>query len=314
MKPHIKYISQYDEGIFSNDYSKEALKLLPGLDMKKIMQFINESDDYTTEECAKTKKNIFNHLQSIYIVAELASSQMNKFNEAMDKQKDMMINMLKNLNLDERLKARVEEITKEEEEEENKNSMSTDEMMKKLGEVLGEDNFVFQLAKDVAEEINMGKDGDTPVDAINMLFANNGQRLQELIVTITEKIQDRVDRGEITPEQLVEHASQMKERLKKVMGDIPEISKMNDPTQLTQLFSESYEKLSQQEQKEYKDIKELLAKPMGIWNDDEKKRFDEFAKVVFSKQAEQAAEEVVGTATETVIEKNQEKPAPPADK
>ena len=279
LEPHIKSISQYDEAIFSNDYCKEPMRLIPGIDFKKVMKFINDSEDLDQELAAKTKKSIFNHLQSIYISADLASSQINQFNTAMSKQKDMLLNMLKNVNLDERLKERVERITKDEEEAAGSGGGGSDseELLKKLGEALGEDNFIFTLAKDIAEEINLGNDEfDSPVDAISVLLANNGQKLQELIVSITEKIEERVE-GEITPEQLQEQARNMKERLGEVMGDIPELSGLKNPMDITKLFSEQYEKLDKKTQEKYTDIKELLARDMKSWSDDEKKRFDEFS-------------------------------------
>ena len=133
-EPHIEKISQYDEGIFSNDYSKLPMKLLPGLDFKLIFDFINNNigdkeNNYSIEVANKTKKAIFNYLQSIYLSAKLANNKINDFNKILDNQKTFFKNMYKNLNLDESLKEKIKELEQKEEEE---NSSGFFEKIKEL--------------------------------------------------------------------------------------------------------------------------------------------------------------------------------------
>jgi len=285
MEPHVKKFSQYDEGIFSNDYCKDALKLVPGLDVKKIFHLINDSAGYDKKEIMETKKNIFNHLQSIYISGQLAVNQINKFNTAMDKQKTMLMDMLKNLNLDATLREKVEKLAADEKATESVAGSGFD--INKLGELLGEDNFIFQLAKDVANEINLGnEDLSNPVDAINILFSNNGQRLQELIVTVGEKIEQKVRSGEIDQAKLYEHAQNMKEKLHSVVGNIPGMQGFTDPVEMTKMFAESFSELNDEEQIRFKDAKDLIDNnpDMKSWTDEQKTKFDEYAKFIFARK------------------------------
>lgn len=291
MSPHISRIAQYDEGIFSNDYHHGSMKLLPGLDMKEIFTFINESPDFSRSESAEIKKTIFNHLQSIYVTAQLADGQINKFNTAMNKQKQMLIDMLKNLNLDTTLKERVDQISAEDTRKEAENSILNQLMkgmgmatstggagglnLEKLGELFGEDNFIFQIAKDIADSINMDGDGDSglngPVDAINSLFANNGQKLQELIVMISEKIEQKIKNGEIDQDKFMADAHKMRENVEELVGGGAE-GGMNS------MFKRNYDELSSELQTKYSDIPGILSRKMSTWTAEEKELFDQFLK------------------------------------
>src|SRR3989338_8413017 len=48
LKPHISYITEYDEGLFSDDYSHGALELLPHVDFKHLWTII-DSEDFVLE-------------------------------------------------------------------------------------------------------------------------------------------------------------------------------------------------------------------------------------------------------------------------
>lgn len=271
MEPHIQKISEYDEGIFSNDYQSGSLKLIPGLDFKKIFAAINDDDDenFTEDDRNQTKKSIFNHLQSIYISTELSLAQIQKFDKAMGQQKEMLLSMLKNLHLDENLKEKIEKITEEENAQAAAGGGFDLSQLDKLGELLGEDNFIVQLAKDVANEINLGtegEEGNAPVDAISRLFANNGQKLQELLVSVGDKIEQRIKNGDITQEQLLGQAQEMKDRVGSFMGKIPGLDGImkNLPTMNGSQMLGS--------------LPELLAKNPETWTDEERQTVEKFVK------------------------------------
>lgn len=278
MKPHIEKISQYDEGIFSNDYCKEQLKLLPGLDFKQIFNVIN--NEFEPEECKQTKKSIFNHLQSIYITAELANTQISAFNSAMNKQKQMLMDMLHNLNLDANIKERIEKLAAEEKEANANEGMFSPEQLSKLTEMFGEDNYIIKIAKDVAEELNLGNtDFSSPVEAISLLCANNGQKLQELIVSIGEKLEQRVNSGEIDQNKLVQHATQMSDKFKEL---IPDMANMADIA-----GSNKFEELTEEEQERFRPMKELLSTTCDIstLTEEQKALFKDYAEAIFKKKA-----------------------------
>lgn len=282
MKDHINHISKYDEGIFSNDYQKGKLNLLIGLDFKNIFKII-ESDDFGDDDLREsTKKHIFNHLQSIYVISELALDQMNEFNSAINKQKEFLINMLKNMNMDENLKERIAKLTEEENESSNGSGIGNLnlESLEKLSDIFGGDNFITKLAKDITEDLNLGGDGCTnPVEAITELFANDGEKLQELIVKIGDRIEEKVKSGEITAEQLTKEAEEMKEKMSSVVGDLG-LPNMGNPKEY---FEKEFEKLSEENKEKFADIPEFYDLENSEWTEEQTNKFNEFMKVTMSK-------------------------------
>ena len=283
MQPHIKHISEYDEGIFSNDYRTGKLCFIVGLDFKQIFNII-ESYDFDDELRDSTKKHIFNHLQSIYVSAELAVRQVTDFNAAMVKQKEFLINMLKNVNLDEQLKEKLEKIASE--EAVGDGSGFGMDSLKKISEIFGEDNFISKLAKDVTDELELGNGCDNPVESITDLFANNGEKLQELLIKIGDKIEEKVQKGEITQEQLVEEATKMKNRVTDAVGDLPISMDMPSPETDPKKFYESeYPKLDEEAQAKYAPVKNVVEKDHETWSEEETNQFQGFATYCLQKSA-----------------------------
>jgi hypothetical protein len=281
MSPHIKHISEYDEGIFSDDYQKGKLQFIIGLDFKQVFAII-ESEEFGDDDLRDTtKKHIFNHLQSIYVSAQMADMQVSSFNEAMTKQKKFLINMLKNVNIDEQLKEKIEKLAADEDEGSGGGMMGM-ESLKKLSEVFGGDNFISKLAKDVTDELDLGVGCDNPVEAITDLFANNGRKLEELLVKVGDKIKEKIDNGDITEDQLVEEANKMKQKMTDVVGPIPETE--TDPIKF---FEAEYSKLDEDDQKKFINIKTIIENnpEHDDWTDTEKEEFQSFSEHCMRKNA-----------------------------
>lgn len=279
MQPHIKHISEYDEGIFSDDYKTGKLCFIVGLDFKQVFNII-ESDDFEDELRDSTKKHIFNHLQSIYVSAELAVRQVTDFNAAMVKQKEFLINMLKNVNLDEQLKEKLEKIANEESDESGFGMDS----LKQISEIFDEDNFISKLAKDVTEELELGNGRDNPVESITDLFANNGEKLQELLIKIGDKIEEKIQTGEITQEQLVDEATKMKNKVTDAVGDLP-IPMPSSETDPRKFYEAEYQKLDNESQEKYAGLAAVVEKDNETWSEDETNQFQEFVTYCLQKSA-----------------------------
>jgi len=293
MTPHIQRIAEFDEGIFAEDYGTPELYLLPDLDFKAIFRLLNECDmDEAMRK--KTQKSIFNHLQNIYIATEAALAQVSAFNRNLAKQKDFLLGMLENLNLDEKLKARVEEMKQEEATAEAAGGMGglagllgggagggLSDMLNpdKLNELLGGDNFMLQLAQEVAGELDFGAaDISNPTSALMNLFADNGKRFQEMIVTIGDKIQSKVASGEIDQDKLMKDAEKMRERFQGTFGNIPGISDLLNGKGIAKQFTQQYNGLSPEKQAEFAFIPAILEKNMPDWTDEDKQNFELFTK------------------------------------
>ena len=279
MTPHIQRIAEFDECIFSSDYQDGPLYLLPDMDFKIVFDLLAECD--MDEPLRKqTQRSIFNHVQNIYIATEAALTQVSAFNRNLAKQKEFLIGMLENLNLDDKLKERVEALKKEEDDAAGPGLMAgLGDMLspEKLNELLGGDNFMIQLAQEVAGELDFGAaDINNPTSALMSLFADNGKKFQELVVTIGDKIQNKVQSGEIDSEKLMRDAQLMKDKFKGAFGNIPGIKDLLNGSAITQQFQAQYNAMSPEDQEVHRDIPGILEKQMTEWTEEDKKNFEGF--------------------------------------
>jgi hypothetical protein len=291
MDPHVKYISQYDEGIFTDDYQTGPLNLLPELDFREIWSLLNGSD-FEATLLNGTKKSVFNHLQTIYISASMALDQIGAFNKNMEKQKALLLNMVENLKLGDEVKKRMEEMKQAEEAEAAKGSSSGSGMpglgsllsglgglgglggaagglgdMDKISSLFGEDNFVFQLAKDIVNELDMGNDElEGPMDSIMSLFANDGKKIQDLIVKVGDKLEKKIASGEIDKDRLYKDAQRMKEKLSSVA---PGLSDMINDGGFTAPLKKHWETMSDEDKQAFADVPDILEKPFGERTEEE---------------------------------------------
>jgi hypothetical protein len=207
MEPHITLISQYDEGIFSNDYTSGSMKLIPGIDFKLLFRALPQEH----------KKQMFIHLQTIYISAEMAKNQLCKIGKVFKKQKAFMFNMIKNLNLDETIKSKIEQLEKEEEDEEGSSWANFDfSKLSELKEIFGDDNPITKLIKELIAEVNT--DGISAEGITNSL----AERMQRLIKVFLAKIQAKFMTGEVSMASLTKDVSDIIEKVSKVFPAIKE--------------------------------------------------------------------------------------------
>ena len=287
MDPHVKYISQYDEGIFTDDYQTGPLKLLPELDFREIWSLLNSSD-FEATLLNGTKKSIFNHLQTIYISASMALDQIGAFNKNMEKQKALLLNMVENLKLGDEVKKRMEEMKQAEEAEAAKGASAGSGMpglssllsglgglgglggaggLGDINSLFGEDNFVLQLAKDIVSELDMGNDElEGPMDSIMSLFANDGKKIQELIVKVGDKLEKKIASGEIDKERLYKDAQRMKEKLSSVA---PGLSDMINDGGFTVPLKKHWESMSEEDKQSFADVPDILEKPFAERTEEE---------------------------------------------
>jgi hypothetical protein len=302
MDDHVKYISQYDEGMFTDDYRTGALFLIPELDFRQLWEVLLNAD-FDEDLLSGTKKNIFNHLQTIYISASMALDQIGAFNKNMEKQKRLLMNMIDNLKLGGEVKKRVEEMKKTEEEEAAKDGGALGGLggllgglgnggdfasllgglgglggleglagsnMEGIASLFGEDNFVFQLAKDIVGELDMGNDElDGPMESIMSLFANDGKKIQDLIVKVGDKLEQKIASGEVDKERLFKDAQRMKEKLSTVA---PGLSDIISDSSFTTPLKTHWETLSEEDKEKYADIPDILEKPMPERTEEENAR------------------------------------------
>lgn len=264
LEPHREYISRYDEGIFSDDYNTGSMKLVPGLDFKLLFKYlyteegqnefknvrihatkkstdtpiedtdthiedttnntdipIEDADTISTEDTILSiKKSIFNNFQRLYIISTLAIAQIDKFNRVMHKQEKILLNMIDNLNIDQDVKEKLKHMKNDDDEDDTSGIDMT-----QLQDLLGEDNLLINLAKDISNDLNIDKElEDKPMETIKALFANDGKKIRELIVKVTDKLQSKIKSGEVSEKDIRESAVNMKSKMSKIT------SKFKGPT------------------------------------------------------------------------------------
>jgi len=212
LEPHINLISNYDEGIFSNDYQEGSMCLLKGLDFKLIFKFINDNtgDDenqYSEDEAMRTKKSIFNHFQSIYLSAQMAQGKISDFNSVMNNQKELFIGMLKNLNINETLKDKIKELESED--------TSWGGLFEKLiqlwdivKDIFGEFSDIFDI--NIMNELNNAK------DTTGGISKKLTKKIMEIAKNMAKKIKNKFMSGSITLETL-------KEKFKLIVAKVKEL-------------------------------------------------------------------------------------------
>ena len=243
IEPHIKFISQYDEGIFSNDYSKKELKFIPGINFTKIYRFINDNigdneNNYSEEAAINTKKTIFTFLQSIYLSGQIALSKINNYNEVLNKQKDFFKSMFNNLNLDEKIKEKLQELEGKEDTEDTGNTNKKGklngifELLKKLQELYtsGVFNETFgDLLKDIEPLLNISKDIMKEINEDNKntdnISNNFKTKIQKIIKSFIVKLKQKIASGEITKDKFEANIKKSINKIRQVIPNFDEIIK-----------------------------------------------------------------------------------------
>lgn len=216
--PHIKYISEMDEGIFSSDYNMKSEFLIEKLDLKELFIFASTFEEEVTK---KTKKNLFKYLNTIYISSQMALKKLEEYKNVIDKQKTFLSNMMKSLNLDEKLKEKIEQLDKEEDEENNSSGLFGGVNMEKLSELFKSltdgDNIFGNIMEEVKNEFE--KDSFDSENINTKMMSKLKILLKKVIMNIKKKMQS----GELSQEKLTEMFNNIFEKTKEAipgMGDI----------------------------------------------------------------------------------------------
>jgi len=86
VKPHLKYIKQHDEGIFTNDYMKESFEIFEHIDMKYIWYKLSKED----------RKSTWSYIEKLYVIGIYITSEK----DDLEKQKKVMYELYYNINQD----------------------------------------------------------------------------------------------------------------------------------------------------------------------------------------------------------------------
>jgi hypothetical protein len=195
---HVKSIVEHDVGIVSDDYSGEVV-LFPHFDLKEVWKIISASGATDGDII-----NIFEHIRSLYLLGNAALKQVDTFNKVMERQSELLKEILANAGLDEKVSARVDQLNKEEKEKEGnmlKNllgvDISSDELMELFSDEDG--NILLEIAEEIRSELDLSDkiNVDEPVAAIRELMTNP-DKLKALVHQLTDVIKRKFDNGELS--------------------------------------------------------------------------------------------------------------------
>ena len=205
MREHKNKIAKRDESLFS-----ETICILKNIDFSPIWKSKELSDS--------NKDKIWEYLQTLYVIGEtiisdsehiqklVKSFQKFKNGEEVEEEEDTvtkdMLNMLQGLS--------------------ESNRGKVDE----LDENLIENGLIGNLAKELSEELseqnlNLDMDNVESVDDVfkNIMAGDNPMKFMNLLQTVGQKIQNKVDSQEIDGEKLVEEATQMMSQMGGLGGE-----------------------------------------------------------------------------------------------
>tara|TARA_B100000131_G_scaffold309629_1_gene340358 strand:+ start:857 stop:1918 length:1062 start_codon:yes stop_codon:yes gene_type:complete len=191
LKPYIYSISQYKSDVFNTE---EPFVLL---------QYIQLSEYWKHNLSQSTRNSLLNYLHILYILAfrsqRVVSTDID-LNSDEPSESELFFTLVKNIR-----KSKSENNTCCEREKcENETSSALDSILG--GGMLGE------LAKDIAEDIDFEKDLGNPMELMGMLMGGGGENskaggnFMNLVQKIGNKVQNKIESGEIDHGQLLNEA------------------------------------------------------------------------------------------------------------
>ena len=238
IREFIHYISRYnkeisicDEGLFSEEpeyYPGKPIQLFKGIDFKLIWRAESVND--------KTKESIWKYLQTLYVLATYVLKETEKFNGLLKEQQDIIYNIMQGLKMEQKIKDDAEKLN----EEERKKAAESSFDFSNLQDLFGENNMITEMAMEIAKELNLPNEKlSDPLEAIQLLFGQNGSKLQEIIAKVSHKLHEKMQNSGISEEQLLNDAKKMNEKL---VGKFKNIPGMPDIEQFSKKVAEQISK------------------------------------------------------------------------
>lgn len=266
IKPHLRYIIDRDENMFSQDYSPAPLNFLPKLDFKTLWN--SESDSLSP----KTQKIIWKCLQNLYISGSYAMGN--------GRQDPLVKEMLRNLRIEKEIRKEVKQEITQEEQEANQQLTSTSAFPEigSIEDLFGQDNILVQLAQDISQELasqnfdlDLDQEIQNPLDVITQLFGQDQHKLENLMNTFSHKLQERMEAQNLTEDDLYQATQHIGQNLMSKMGQVPG---MPDFSAFSQKTPKELAQMNPDQAEHYR--QEILEKMTATMTPDQRQQFEEF--------------------------------------
>lgn len=195
MKEHKESIAKRDNSLFD-----EAICILKNVDFSPIWKSKELSD--------KNRETIWEYLQTLYVIGETIISDSEHIQK--------LVKSFQKFKNGEEVEEQEDKVTKDMLEMLQGLSESNKERVAELDENLIENGLIGNLAKELSEELseqnlNLNMDNVESVDDVfkNIMSGDNPMKFMNLLQTVGQKIQNKVDSNEIDGEKLVEEATGM---------------------------------------------------------------------------------------------------------
>ena len=191
---HIKKISECDESCFLN--KEEKVYLLEGIDFTELWGEIQNEEN---------KKTVWKYLHTLYIIGNALKSDIGNLSQLLQQNKNedmkelsehanIMLNMFNSLNQKNNDMPNIE-------------SLNNDIDNTSIG----------KIAQELASEINLAdfgldmnnSDNSNPADLFSNLFNGKNNKLMDLITNVGNKIQSKLESGDINEDILMKEAQDM---------------------------------------------------------------------------------------------------------
>lgn len=201
-----KEIATRDEGLFSEEaqyYPHKPIQLLKSIDFKLIWRIETLT--------LASKESIWQYLQTLYLIGSYALKETQRFQQLLEQQKNIINGLIQSLQAEKKIQ---EDAQQPEPIDNNDTSAIT--------ELFGESNLITEMAMEVAKDLHLPKEQLTdPIQAIKLLFGQDGTRLQEIVSRVGSKLQNKMQNTGITSDHFVSDAKRMNERLLNKFKGVP---------------------------------------------------------------------------------------------
>lgn len=176
MEPYIDSIKSHDESIFC---AGEPVELLVGLNFKDLWSQPALKDDH--------KHLIWKYLTNMYILGC-------HYNQ---KQTDTIKKILNQIKFDQKLKSSVDK---------ESTAQNVDKLLEEVGELVkqlfGTDSFIHELLRLDEVQVAMNEFMGNPINTFKSYIRNNGAKLKDLTVKLTDRVKTKISSGELNKEKM----------------------------------------------------------------------------------------------------------------
>ena len=279
MSRYADEIAKRDEGLFSEEeeyYPGKSIQLMKGIDFKRI---------WRQEMSSVSKNNVWEYLQTLYLIGTFVMKQANRQKEILKKQEEIIHNLLQSIRSAQEIKKTADDQDKKEEQEQ---SASKQEGFEGIKNLLTDDNILTQIVKEIVDELHPSGVSD-PVQALMLLTGKDQTKLNDIMSKVSQRVKTVLTEKGVTETQLYDQAQQTCDKLFGMLKDVPGMTSIKQ-----HIMTELAKPKTSNDPEEYADLaRELndhLKQNLSQLGIDDLQDLEEFQKKIQSEKETEDAE------------------------